>query len=295
MEKVPPEKKQHNYSYNRNGQLVGTYNPDGSLRARYEYLTQGHSPVYMVLGNITYRLIKDQLGSIRLVMNTTTGAIAQRLDYDEYGVVTADTNPGFQVFGYAGGLYDSDTKLIRFGARDYDAEIGRWTSKDPIRFAGGDTNLYAYVGGDPVSYTDSTGLATDVICRPVGGSGGSAGGVHCFLRITPEAGSTLGSNPITLSLLTPDMNVGNKYVNANADSGSGTFRAAVDNGQCNTPGAQDKIDRGIMDSFNRQPNGTPYSAIPYGGASNSNAFIRRVLQGAGLSVIPSAPFGAVGY
>ena len=101
------------YSYNRNGQLVGTYNPDGSLQARYEYLTQGHSPDYMVLGNITYRLIKDQLGSIRLVMNTQSGAIAQRLDYDEYGVVTADTNPGFQVFGYAGGLYDSDTKPNR--------------------------------------------------------------------------------------------------------------------------------------------------------------------------------------
>ena len=35
--------------------------------------------------------------------------------------------------------------LVRFGARDYDPTIGRWTAKDPIDFAGGDTNLYGYV------------------------------------------------------------------------------------------------------------------------------------------------------
>jgi RHS repeat-associated protein len=62
-------------------------------------------------------------------------------------VITADTNPGFQPFGFAGGLYDVDTGLTRFGARDYDAFTGRWTSKDPIRFAGGDANLYGYVLG----------------------------------------------------------------------------------------------------------------------------------------------------
>ncbi|MDH5679538.1 MAG: RHS repeat-associated core domain-containing protein, partial [Nitrospinota bacterium] len=46
--------------------------------------------------------------------------------------MVSDTNPGFQPFGFAGGLYDQHTKLTRFGARDYDAHAGRWTSKDPI-------------------------------------------------------------------------------------------------------------------------------------------------------------------
>jgi RHS repeat-associated protein len=64
------------------------------------------------------------------------------MDYDEFGNVINDTNPGFQPFGFAGGLYDQDTKLVRFGARDYDASVGRWTAKDPISFNGGDTNLY---------------------------------------------------------------------------------------------------------------------------------------------------------
>jgi len=69
-------------------------------------------------------------------------------------------NPGFQPFGFAGGIYDLETKLTRFGARDYDAEIGRWTAKDPIGFAGGDTNLFGYVLGDPVNWVDPFGLAS---------------------------------------------------------------------------------------------------------------------------------------
>jgi len=78
--------------------------------------------------------------------------------YDAFGNLISDSNPGFQPFGFAGGLYDADTGLTRFGARDYDPETGRWTIKDPIRFDGGDTNLYGYVLNDPVNLLDSTGL-----------------------------------------------------------------------------------------------------------------------------------------
>ncbi len=41
--------------------------------------------------------------------------------------------------------------------RHYDPETGRWLSKDPILFAGGDTNLYGYVLNDPVNFIDPTG------------------------------------------------------------------------------------------------------------------------------------------
>ncbi len=63
------------------------------------------------------------------------------MDYDEFGNVTYDSNPGFQPFGFAGGLYNPETKLVRFGARDYDASTGRWMSKDPIGFEGEDDNF----------------------------------------------------------------------------------------------------------------------------------------------------------
>jgi len=55
-------------------------------------------------------------------------------------------------------LYDADTGLVRFGARDYDPAIGRWTAKDPIDFAGGDLNLFGYVKNDPVNLVDIFGL-----------------------------------------------------------------------------------------------------------------------------------------
>lgn len=42
-------------------------------------------------------------------------------------------------------------------ARDYDPETGRWLSKDPIGFAGGDTNLFGYVANDPVNWVDPEG------------------------------------------------------------------------------------------------------------------------------------------
>jgi len=60
-------------------------------------------------------------------------------------------------FGFAGGLYDPLTKLTHFGYREYDSFTGKWTAKDPIGFAGGDSNLYGYVLNDPVNLVDPTG------------------------------------------------------------------------------------------------------------------------------------------
>jgi RHS repeat-associated protein len=130
---------------------------NGNIVSRFIYANRINVPDYLVKGGVTYRIITDHLGSPQLVVDVATGTVAQRMDYDEFGQVLSDTNPGFQPFGFAGGLYDRDTKLVRFGARDYDAETGRWTAKDPILFEGGDLNLYAYVGSDPVNFLDPTG------------------------------------------------------------------------------------------------------------------------------------------
>ncbi|WP_159436043.1 NHL domain-containing protein [Microbulbifer donghaiensis] len=130
----------------------------GNIVARFVYAEKVNVPAYMIKGGTTYRIISDHLGSPRLVVKASTGEIAQRMDYDAWGNVIADTNPGFQPFGFAGGIYDQHTKLTRFGARDYDAETGRWTAKDPIRFDAGDSNIYAYVSNDPINSIDPTGL-----------------------------------------------------------------------------------------------------------------------------------------
>ncbi len=131
----------------------------GKIVSRFIYATHVNVPDYLVKGGVAYRIIADHLGSPRLVVNAATGAVVQRMDYDAFGNVTQDTNPGFQPFGFAGGLYERDTGLVRFGARDYDPQTGRWTVKDPWLFAGGDPNLYEYVMNNPVSFTDPMGWA----------------------------------------------------------------------------------------------------------------------------------------
>jgi RHS repeat-associated protein len=142
------------------GQLRPVAELDGSnsVVSRFVYGARGDVPEYMTKGGTTYRIVSDHLGSPRLVVDVATGAIAQRMDYDEFGKVASDTNPGFQPFGFAGGIYDTQTKLVRFGARDYDAETARWLTRDPILFAGGDSNLYGYVLNDPTNLTDRAGL-----------------------------------------------------------------------------------------------------------------------------------------
>jgi len=134
-------------------ELDGTNN----VVSRFVYATGVNVPDYMVKGGQAYRIITDHLGSPRLVVNVADGSVAQKLSYDEFGNVLVDTNPGFQPFGFAGGLYDRDTKLVRFGGRDYDAETGRWAAKDPIQFNGNDINLYGYVLNDPVNLYDPQG------------------------------------------------------------------------------------------------------------------------------------------
>jgi RHS repeat-associated protein len=138
------------------GQLVAEANGSGTILNRFVYATRSNTPDYLLSGGVIYRLVTDERGSVRLVINQSTGAVTQRLDYDEWGRVTTDTNPGFQPLGYAGGLYETTTGLVHSGARDYDPLSTRWLSRDTIGFGGG-ANQYAYVGGDPINQIDPTG------------------------------------------------------------------------------------------------------------------------------------------
>ncbi|RKZ61438.1 MAG: hypothetical protein DRQ99_20435, partial [Candidatus Parabeggiatoa sp. nov. 3] len=167
-----------------NGQLVqgflyqGALNPvaeldgSGNQVTRFVYGGRSNVPAYLIKNGQTFRIIADSLGSPRLVVNIATGDIAQRIDYDEFGNIQLDTNQGFQPFGFAGGIYDTETGLVRFGARDYDPEVGRWTAKDPIDFDGGDANLYGYIWNDPINSADPSGLVCGTgACVAVGAIG----------------------------------------------------------------------------------------------------------------------------
>jgi RHS repeat-associated protein len=138
--------------------LLAIYDGNDNLLMRFMY-ADARVPLAMTKDGLNYYLSYDQVGSLRLVTDTF-GNVVKEIDYDSFGNVLADSDPTFTVpFGFAGGLYDVDTQLVHFGARDYNPDTGMWTAKDPIGFEGGDTDLYGYVDsvGKPLTRTNISG------------------------------------------------------------------------------------------------------------------------------------------
>jgi RHS repeat-associated protein len=101
-------------------------------------------------------LLADERGSIYAHADEA-GAIIQINTYDEYGR-PGDSNQGR--FGYTGQIWLAEAGLYHYKARAYHAELGVFMQSDPIGHSGG-INLYAYVGGDPVNFTDPWGLVAE--------------------------------------------------------------------------------------------------------------------------------------
>ncbi|MGH7164136.1 MAG: RHS repeat-associated core domain-containing protein [Nitrospiraceae bacterium] len=244
----------------------------GNVVSRFVYGTKANVPDYVTKGGTTYRIVSDHLGSPRLVVNTADGTVVQRMDYDEFGNILQDTNPGFQPFGFGGGLYDQHTGLVRFGARDYDSVTGRWTAKDPVDFDGGDSNLYGYVANNPVNITDPNGLV--FICSQV--RTGTKSTITCF---------DFTDNSATSYDLTEPAN------NGNPDDPYGP------NGQL-PPGQYDALPR--PDNGNRIPQGNPLYTTPgrpTGTVIAPNGQVRTLIgphvgtQSLGCPLFPPTPEG----
>ncbi|CAN5695758.1 hypothetical protein BH09MYX1_BH09MYX1_11450 [soil metagenome] len=143
------------------GDRVVAMNRGGSM-GHFVYGTKQHVPDLLLRPDGAYRVVSDQLGSVKLVIKTD-GTVVESRNYNAWGIPvwTAATNGGtdlwkFVPFGFAGGLWDEYSNLVRFGARDYNPWAARWWSKDPSRFGGG-VNFYAYANNDPVNYVDPNG------------------------------------------------------------------------------------------------------------------------------------------
>lgn len=142
--------------YDNGYRPIAHKNPVTGVVTHFIYALNQHVPQAIVRGQTRYALITDYLGSVRYVVNASTGDVVQEMDFDTWGNVVSDTNPGFQPFAFAGGMLDLDTGLMWMGTREYDPQSGRFTSIDPTGLAGGE-NFWLYTGNNPTSRIDPHG------------------------------------------------------------------------------------------------------------------------------------------
>ena len=99
------------------------------------------------------------------VVTNSAGATVWQWDGEAFGNTPPNANPSGQgnlTFNlrFPGQYYDAETNLNYNGHRDYDPSTGRYIQSDPIGLDAGQLSTYAYVGGNPISHTDPSGLIT---------------------------------------------------------------------------------------------------------------------------------------
>jgi RHS repeat-associated protein len=186
-----------------NGAQRLTYDGDNVTRVGYDSSVNSGGNFSIVQGPGTDDPLMEYnafLGDYYYIVTDGQGrqyAVADTLGYD----ISQVQNNGYSnpVVGgkYAGG----GTNMTSFGAsrfpndqvaaigyfrdRLYDQQTGRWTQEDPIGLAGG-SNLYGYVGNNPVMFTDPFGDSTFVNCVPARSKGDKGVFGHCALRVVDK-------------------------------------------------------------------------------------------------------------
>ncbi len=103
-----------------------------------------------------------------------SGTVVERYTYDPFGSVSV-LNASWSAlggsaygweYGFQGLRYDAIARLNAAHERWYSPTLGRWVTLDPIRYSGGNTNLYGFVANRPTRWTDASGLAGPVVVAP---------------------------------------------------------------------------------------------------------------------------------
>jgi RHS repeat-associated protein len=144
-----------NFIYDQHD-VIKDINSDGST---VDYLNAPgiDNKLRQVSSTGTFYFVQDHLGSTR-ALTDASGNVVEQNDYDSFGGGTGSARTRY---GYTGREWDAESGLYYYRARWYDPQMGRFISEDPIGFGGGDVNLYAYVGNNPLRYNDPLGLFPD--------------------------------------------------------------------------------------------------------------------------------------
>jgi RHS repeat-associated protein len=170
----------------------------------------------------TLHWVLPEANNSTVIMSDSSGNVQKSYAYDPYGNTTPGTGTDTNSQQYTGRENDG-TGLYLYRNRYYMPGCNRFISEDPIGWASGQTNNYAYVGGNPVSYTDPYGLciSQSLVDGIAGGAGGFVSG-YISSGFNPGVGiatglvSGVGSYLLSGQGLTGGMAAG-------ASSGFGSF------------------------------------------------------------------------
>jgi RHS repeat-associated protein len=179
-------------SYDQDRQIWADTDGSNSLLLRY---VRGQRilelPARVSSGGTVAWLLPDRLGSVRNVLNSS-GALVDTISYDGFGNPTESSPGSGGVYMFAGYRFDEETELFRPDmtvTRYYDPKTGRWVTRDPIGFGGGDPNLFRYVVNCPINAADPSGLDLPVKKVP------STTNVYTEGRLKLFLGNVLGYIP----------------------------------------------------------------------------------------------------
>jgi len=135
------------------------------------YYSHGGAAVAVRTGGKSSWLAGDHQGTTQIAINATDGTTepkVQQRRQTPFGT-SRGTNgelPGER--GFVGGRIDQATGLTHLGARDYDADLGRFVSLDPLLDPADpqQINGYSYANNSPISFSDSSGLILQMDGRP---------------------------------------------------------------------------------------------------------------------------------
>jgi RHS repeat-associated protein len=220
------------FHYNALGQRAKILHVDGTTTRTEYFLYDGPGPIQRRTGGTSasntdrvyfsqgerrkvgstwtnHFYTRDHLGSVREVLDTS-GSLLARHDYAPYGERTTR----YEASGYEGTDFaftghfllpspvPGQSEILLAHYRAYDPVLGRWLSQDPIREAGG-INLYGYVGGRVVDWSDPLGLLPSVVMRYVNDppkTDAEIRGVVCGASVGPAIIATVISGPAVVGV-----------------------------------------------------------------------------------------------